>query len=155
MNTLDLFRQVSAWNTPWTDDINDTSFVNLQIENDAVVGFYKTRVVKYKNTENEDVSYLFPTTFRVVDNVIKTTMTFGSVERNFILPSNINGVESYPDSYTMNLKTVGVGNHLYNLLIAEMYGFLDTKPFVCIIEDLNNRGFPFIRITSSIKSSRY
>ena len=64
-------------------------FIDLHIVDNQVVGFYKTHSIKYKNTYNEDISYLFPITFNFINNKIETTITFGSVERNFTIPDLI------------------------------------------------------------------
>jgi hypothetical protein len=131
----------------------DDYFMDQHIFNNTVVGFYKTSVVKYKNVKDEDTSYLFPTTFRFIDNKIETIMTFGSVDRNFEIPRNVNGTE-----YGTNLQTVSVGNHLYKLLIGRQENeYIDTKVFICIIEALDNIGFPFMRIANneSIRQNTY
>ncbi len=132
-------------------------FVDLHIVDRQVTGFYKTHVVKYKNAHNENVSYLFPTSFKWENNKLKTTMVFGSVERTFHIPQNINGT-----GHGTELKTVDVYPNYYKLLIAEQinteswrYDSLDLKPFVCIIEALCQLEFPFMRITNNhnIKSN--
>lgn len=130
-------------------------FIDLHIINDNVVGFYKTKEVKYKNINNEEVSYLFPTTFKTINGCIQTTMVFGSVERNFEAP-RLNGT-----GYGTELITLGVGTHLYKLLAGQQYISSDDeefvfseyglyiKSFICIIEALDGIGFPFIRITNN------
>lgn len=130
-------------------------FEDLHIINNQVVGFYKTIYVGYKDSNDKPKSYLFPTTFELVNNRIRTTMIFGSVERNFEIKNHINGTES-----GTNIITLGVGNHLYKLLAAVQYnseidvpehhakGFA-TKPFMAIIEALDHMKFPFIRITNN------
>lgn len=140
MNLIELLKQVEL-------EIYSDFFIDLHILNDRVVGFYKTRVVKYKNNRNQEMSYLFPTTFRVVNNNLEIVMTLGSVDRHFIVPNNINGTE-----FGTELDTLNVQNHLYKLLIAKQLKdkndplALDIKSFVCIIEALDNIGFPFMRI---------
>lgn len=158
MDAVGLLSAVEEINSFFGDD----TFVDLHILNNSVVGFYKTKVVKYKNIKNEETSYLFPTTFRLINNKIETFMTFGSVVRNFEIPNNINGTE-----YGTVLQTVSVGNHLYKLLVGRQFiededmgvqikGF-ELKSFVCIIEALDYVGFPFIRITNNeaINESNY
>lgn len=153
MNGVMLLSLIEEINSFFSDATNDT-FIDLHILNNSVVGFYKTKVIKYKNHKNEDVSYLFPTTFRLINNRIETIMTFGSVDRNFQIPKDINGTE-----YGTILQTVNIGNHLYKLLIGRQFlededvgvqikGF-ELKSFICIIEALNNIGFPFMRITNN------
>jgi hypothetical protein len=150
MDTVGLLNAVEEINSFF----GEGTFVDLHILNNSVVGFYKTKVVKYKNIKNEDTSYLFPTTFRLINNKIETVMTFGSVNRNFEIPKNINGTE-----YGTILHTLSVGNHLYKLLVGRQFiededigiqikGF-ELKSFICIIEALDSIGFPFIRITNN------
>ncbi len=127
-------------------------FKDIHIVDNTVVCFYQTMVVKYKNKKNEDSSYLFPTTFRYLNNKIYTTMVFGSVERGFLIPNNVNGVGDGTE-----LKLYSVNNHLYNLLVGENISDPNTenfeihmmKSYVCIIEHLDHIGFPFMRITNN------
>lgn len=132
--------------------INDY-FIDLHIVNNKVVSFFKTRVVKYKDTNGNDVSYLFPTTFVFNNGQIQTSMVFGSVARNFKLTRKINGTGT--DTGT-ELSTISVESHLYKLLVANQFVTdpeyfphikgVNRKSFICIIEDLERIGFPFMRI---------
>jgi hypothetical protein len=123
-------------------------FIDLHIIDNQVVGFYKTHTVKYKNAQNNDISYLFPVTITFNNNKIETTMTFGSVERNFIIPNllgTITGIE---------LITIPIYPHLYNLLSVKQsqkneMGYIDIKAMQTIIATLEAIDFPFMRITNN------
>lgn len=130
-------------------------FLDLHIIDDTVVGFYKTIEIKYNNIKNEEISYLFPTTFRWLNGKLHTTIVFGSVDRHFIIPS----IDHLYTKYGMKLSTMNVSNHLYKLLIATQYieneedenivnGF-ELKSIVNVISYLNEIGFPFMRITNN------
>ncbi len=128
-------------------------FIDLHIMNNSVVGFYKTRAVKYDNIKGIKESYLFPTTFIFNNEKIETSMVLGSVERNFQIP-----VLDYSVAFETNLITSGVGYHLYKLLIAkqrlnntenELFGLINIKAFMSAISDLEDMGFPFMRITNN------
>lgn len=137
------------------------NFTDIHIINNQVVGFYKTKYVLYEDKNGKLKSYLFPTTFEMIGNRIKTTMIFGSVERNFQV-EEVNGTGD-----NTSLKTINVGNHIYKLLVAEQYekaldkkiynypiGFR-IKPFVAIIESLSHMKFPFMRITNNDAIDKY
>ncbi len=128
-------------------------FIDLHIMNNSVVGFYKTRAVKYDNIKGIKESYLFPTTFIFNNGKIETSMVLGSVEKYFQIP-----IIKYAIDFETNLVTSGVGNHLYKLLIAkqrldnsksELGGLINTKAFMAAISDLEDMGFPFMRITNN------
>lgn len=156
MNTIDLFNFIEE-----NKSYEFKNFVDLHIFNNQVVGFYKTRYVLYEDKNKILKSYLFPTTFEILNNTIKTTMIFGSVERNFQV-EDINGT----DGGTI-LKTLNVGNHIYKLLVAEQFisekdkknGFhtngFHLKNFICIIESLSMMKFPFMRITNNDSIEKY
>ena len=149
MNALELLNFIE------TEQSCSKPFEDLHIINNQVIGFYKTFCVGYKDSNDKPKSYLFPTTFELVNNRIRTTMIFGSVERNFKIKNYIHGTGS-----GTNIITLGVGNHLYKLLAAVQYnsevdipshhakGF-ETKPFMAIIEALDYMNFPFMRITNN------
>lgn len=151
MNSIDLFNLVeqricSHYNY----------FEDLHIINNKVVGFYKTKYVRYKDKNDKSISYLFPTTFEIEDDKIKTTIIFGSVERDFEV-EDVNGTGF--DTY---LETFSVGNHLYKLLGLIQYdelsnNYLDyrIKPIVCVIESLNAMKFPFMRIANNKSIEKY
>ena len=134
------------------NSVGNEYFTNLHIVNNNVVGFYKTIYVTYEDVNKNTKPYLFPTTFKFVNNRIHTTMVFGSVISNFTVPHNINGT-----GYGTKLVTLGVGNHLYKLLTAiqtdspnnfNEYSF-HLKAFMGIILDLESAGFPFMRIADN------
>lgn len=132
----------------------------MHIINNTVVGFYKTSVVKYKNHNNEDTPYLFPVSFIVGNSAMQVAITYGSVERNFEVPQNF----SY-NNYRSKLKTVSVGNHLYSLLVGtDTVSYTDylereiqttlKELIYCLIPELNEMGFPFMRIANNDSISR-
>ena len=118
------------------------------VDNNTITGFYKTQVVKYTNVKQEEVSYLFPTTFKIIGGNVHTTMIFGSVARNFEVPYRLNGT-----GHGTELSAVRVNGHVYSLLIATQqyveWGAIDIKSFICIIEALDIIGFPFMRIANN------
>lgn len=132
-------------------------FVDLHIINDSVIGFYKTQIIKYENSNGEKVSYLFPTTFKEINGLIYTTMMIGSVERNFELPK----IHHFSENYGTKLQTINVQSHLYKLLAITQYiqlgnddyydecNGLNIKMLMDSIYQLNNLGFPFMRITNN------
>jgi hypothetical protein len=132
-----------------------SEFTDLHIIDNSVVCFYKTHTIKYTNVNNQIVSYLFPTTFSFRNGKLETSMIFGSVERNFTVP-RLKEDCSYSDGTI--LTTIGVGNHLYKLVIAyqsnevknkDYNELINIKPFQCAILGLDQIGFPFMRITNS------
>ncbi len=136
-------------------------FHNLQIiDGNKVVGFYKTRVVKYKNRLNQNISYLFPATFSVVNGYVTVTMTFGSVERGYNPAYSFNGKNEY------NLYVLDVQSHLYGLLAAKRHisisEFLNQnyhqemiRYFVNTIQYLDEHAFPFMRIAHQDSKKSY
>ena len=131
-------------------------FVDLHIKDHNVIGFYKTHSVQYTNSSNQKISYLFPVTFSYRNTHLTTTMTFGLVERNFIVPELLESC-AYCDGQT--LKVVPVANHLYSHLIAHQshntleqnkYGeYLNIKSFACAILGLSQIQFPFLKIVDT------
>jgi len=81
-------------------------------------------------------------------------MTFGSVQRNFTLLHDINGT-----GYETDLLLIPIYTHIYKLLCAKQssndlkHEHIDPKTFICIIEALNSKGFPFMRITHNTELS--
>ena len=130
-------------------------FVDLHILDNRVVGFYKTQTVAYTNAHGEISFYLFPITFSYRNSKFEISMTFGSVERDFIVPK-------LPENCTYTdetiLTTVGVGNHLYKLLVAyqsneirndDYEELINIKSFQCAILGLEQISFQFLRITNN------
>ena len=127
-------------------------FVDLHIINNSVVGFYKTHTVKRRNQQ----AYLFPITCSFANGKLHTTMTFGSVQRNFILPRNDEIIMAQKAGVDLNMLTIN--NHIYKLLTAQQNSILSSdirhdsinvKAFMAIILGLANIDFPFIRIAIS------
>jgi hypothetical protein len=135
------------------DDLeNEDYFIDLVLDNNSIICFYKTIELKYLDSKNNNISYLFPTTFRVVNGQILVNMVLGSVYGDFVVPENINGTFINSKHYmgSVQLKKFNVGYHSYHLLCIEGIGNLfDTKPYQCIMIDLYNIGFPFMRITNN------
>jgi hypothetical protein len=154
MNTLDLLTAIVELNS-----CTGNFFIDLHIINNEVVGFYKTRVVTYRSSSDISTSYLFPTTFRLINNRIENTMTFGSVERNFTIPKGINGTD-----FGTTLQLMGVGNHIYKLLVGRQYieyeddrfpfEVFEIKSYICIIQALDSIDFPFMRIANNESINR-
>lgn len=131
------------------NEVNGHYFIDCNIvDNNTITGFYKTRVVKYTNAKQEQVSYLFPTTFKIIGGSVHTMMTFGSVTRKFQVPYRLNGT-----GHGTELSAIRVNGHFYSLLVATQqyveWDGVDTKSFICIIEALNKIGFPFMRIANN------
>ena len=136
-------------------------FHDLQIiDGNQVVGFYKTRVVKYKNRLNQNISYLFPATFIVVNGYVTVTMTFGSVERGYNPAYALSGKNEY------NLYVTNLYSHLYGLLAAKKYisinEFLNQnyhremiRYFINTIQYLEDCDFPFMRINNQDSASDF
>ena len=131
---------------------------DLSILNDRVVGFYKTKIVKYENPKGTMTSYLFPTTFHFEKDNVIVHMLLGSVKNNFKIPDNSN-IKNATD-YDVVLKIVNVGNHTYKHLIAQQTNkipkmingrrsplFMHQKILTFVILGLSQTGFPFIQIT--------
>jgi hypothetical protein len=137
-------------------DFYDNIFVDLHVINDTVVGFYKTQHMKYKNKNAEETSYLFPTTFRNLNNSIHTTVVVGSVERNFEVPTIYRW-----SNYATKLEILSVQTHLYKLLAITQHVQpadedyyegcigLNIKMIMDSIYQLNEIGFPFMRISNN------
>ncbi len=150
MNVIDLLKKIENENI-------DALFVDLHIIDETVIGFYKTQIVKYENSNGEKTSYLFPTTFKLIDGLIHTTMIVGSVERSFLTPK----IYDSHQKYGTNLQIIGVQSHLYNLLAITQYiqvdnddyyeqcNGLNIKMLMDCIYQLNQLGFPFMRITNN------
>jgi hypothetical protein len=139
------------------NDFLEGNFIDLHILNNTVVGFYKTQFLKYKDIKGNEVSYLFPITFMFNNGKMEISMTFGSVERNFQMPIDIECFNIGVD-VEANLVTIGVGNHLYKLLVLKIginntetkeFGFLGIKVFIDMIAQLKWIGFPFMRIATN------
>ena len=126
-------------------------FIDLQINNNKVVGFYKTMYVLDPSGIGEDRPYLFPTTFSFENGKVKTTMVFGSVREDFYIPK-VEGT-----GFGTELITASVGFHHYKLLMAVQHdngshvfnGGVHVKAFMGIILDLAGLGFPFMRIADN------
>lgn len=131
---------------------HDECFINLDIEKDVGIGYYKTMHIQYKDIKGNEVPYLFPMTFQFVNGKLAVNMVLGSVDKNFIAPININGTYTDSKHYkgTVSLNTISLGFHTYKLLAIEGIGdIFDLKSYQCIIEGLDNIGFPFMRISSN------
>ncbi|MDD2267362.1 hypothetical protein [Sulfuricurvum sp.] len=133
-------------------------FVDLDILEDRGIGYYKTIHIKYKDINGNDISYLFPITFQYINGNLVFTMILGSIEKDFIVPENVNG--TYKDSKhfqgSVELKTSNVSYHSYKLLVIDgRTNIFDLKSYQCIIEGLNSIGFPFMRISNSIAINSY
>ena len=127
-------------------------FIDLHIINNSVVGFYKTHTIKRRNKQ----SYLFPITCTFANGKLHTTMTFGSVQRNFVLPQNNEIIMAQEAG--VDLKILTINNHIYKLLTAQQSSLLSSdirhdsinvKAFMAIILGLANIDFPFIRVAMS------
>jgi len=128
-------------------------FINLYIVDNKVVGYYKTKVIKYQDFYDNTCSYLFPVEFIFIDGVIETTMFFGFVDKLFLLP-NLNGTK-----VDTKLILIESSDGLYNKLFAKQsgvcsWGYINTKSFVCLIESLNYIGFPFMKIATNDSLSK-
>ena len=115
--------------------------IDLHIVNNQIIGFYKTFYIKYM-LEDKEMSYYFPLTFNIVDNKLIITAIFGSVSRNYILPKL---------DYDLPLELFQVNNHLYKLLgmklvVNDWKNFINFKPFMSAIEQLDRLKFSFMRI---------
>ncbi len=136
-------------------------FHDLQIiDGNKVVGFYKTRVVKYKNRLNQNISYLFPATFSVANGYVTVIMTFGSVERGYNPAYALSGKNEY------NLYVINLYSHLYGLLAVKKHisinEFLNLyshremiKHFINTIRYLEDCDFPFMRINNQDSASEF
>lgn len=75
------------------------------------------------------------------------TIVFGSVDRNFIIPT---AIDDRATKMRIFLTVSGVVSHIYKLLIAmnTLNNESDLKAIMILIQDLDRIGFPFMRITN-------